>query len=124
MARYRVTANGHRVCLHAGPQDRVAIRKRNGVVVARAVCLDCSRIHGPDLGPGFGLTLVEDNVSTDPCARCGATDGVEYHHWAPRALFGEREATRWPGAYLCRSCHGRWHRTMNAERPPDIPAGA
>jgi hypothetical protein len=37
---------------------------------------------------------------------------VELHHWAPKALFGD-EAEVWPQDFLCRSCHIRWHQTMN-----------
>lgn len=45
-----------------------------------------------------------------PCQRCGARDGVEFHHWAPRAIFAD--ADDWPLGLLCRPCHQFWHQTM------------
>jgi hypothetical protein len=57
--------------------------------------------------------LVKDTVTGDACERCGATEGVEEHHWAPVAVFGVPEAEKWPLALLCRSCHVRWHQMMD-----------
>lgn len=53
------------------------------------------------------LPLFDDNTDATPCERCGATDGVELHHWAPRHLFDDADA--WPTGSLCRSCHREWH---------------
>jgi hypothetical protein len=60
---------------------------------------------------------VDDNGFTiaPPCERCGSQDGSEYHHWAPRAIFGEQEAGLWPGAYLCRRCHMAWHELVTPQ---------
>ena len=48
-------------------------------------------------------------VST-PCVRCRSYTAIEYHHWAPRHLFGD--ADEWPGSLLCRDCHRLWHATV------------
>lgn len=56
------------------------------------------------------LPLRSTIAACERCARCGARN-VEVHHWAPRALFGEK-AERWPKDYLCPACHGEWHRTV------------
>ena len=47
----------------------------------------------------------------DPCERCGRTDGVEAHHWAPRHVFGP-DADSWPMSDLCAACHKEWHEKM------------
>jgi len=45
------------------------------------------------------------------CATCFRLTDVEFHHWAPKHIFG-CEAEYWPGAELCRPCHLRWHRMV------------
>jgi DNA-directed RNA polymerase subunit M/transcription elongation factor TFIIS len=52
------------------------------------------------------------------CEVCDANEG-ELHHWAPQYLFGD-EANRWPVAYLCRTCHRKWHDlvTPNMSKKP------
>ncbi len=47
-----------------------------------------------------------------PCERCGEKAALQEHHWAPKHLFGEDEADRWPKSYLCEACHDRWHRVV------------
>lgn len=42
------------------------------------------------------------------CVKCGAPV-AQYHHWAPKGIFGLEEAEQWPGDYLCIPCHERWH---------------
>ena len=46
------------------------------------------------------------------CGVCGKTAHVAVHHLAPRAVFGEEEAERWPTVSVCDDCHDRWHRKM------------
>lgn len=53
---------------------------------------------------------IDERTVNPPCQRCGAF-GTQLHHWAPKSLFGEAEADRWPTAYLCIDCHDFWHRT-------------
>jgi len=39
---------------------------------------------------------------------CKELADCQFHHLAPRAFFGD-EADEWPTAWLCVSCHARWH---------------
>lgn len=41
------------------------------------------------------------------CVVCGKI-GAEYHHWAPRYIFGG-DCENWPKSYLCVECHLKWH---------------
>lgn len=98
----------------------VVIVARNGVRQLIGVCVRCDRKGNPskemrDLWRGHldELPVIDDNreryVTDAACERCGSVD-VEYHHWAPRALFDD--ADNWPGAYLCPQCHREWHRKV------------
>ena len=102
------------------------LRYRIAVVVAangtrhyRFQCVACGRLCGGSilraaLPPNIlAASVIGDN--TDParaCARCGATNGVELHHWAPAAVF--KDFYRWPTAWLCPACHTEWHDKMSA----------
>ena len=55
------------------------------------------------------IKTVADYRGYEICARCGEIE-AEYHHWAPRHLFADADA--WPGDYLCRECHMKWHETV------------
>ena len=55
------------------------------------------------------------------CDRCGDV-GVEVHHWAPKAAFGE-DADEWPTGDLCTGCHDEWHDRMNAWADGKRPLG-
>jgi hypothetical protein len=59
----------------------------------------------------FGIDIetipVHKDGRVEVCAICGGT-GVDWHHWAPRHLFGD-ECEEWPGAWLCRHHHQYWH---------------
>lgn len=58
------------------------------------------------------LPVVETGgKSLIPCERCGGSDGVEQHHWAPKALFSD--SYQWPTADLCVKCHARWHQVID-----------
>lgn len=60
----------------------------------------------------FELPYAEPRTGPDNrCARCGER-ASELHHWAPRAIFGQDEAERWPKDYLCKPCHDLWHKTV------------
>jgi hypothetical protein len=41
------------------------------------------------------------------CQRCGATEQIEMHHWAPRVIFADGDA--WGTVPLCHDCHMFWH---------------
>ena len=114
-----IAAMPYNICPHCGG-DIVIYRQINGngaqVIVAR--CCKCDRI--PNRKQPFlpkaeypnweKYPLYQDNTQySDPCVviGCGRRD-TEYHHWAPRALFGE-DAELYPGAYLCQFHHDHWH---------------
>lgn len=63
----------------------------------------------------YGINIDDIPVVMDyrgeRCAVCGEL-GAEYHHWAPRHLFGDADAEKWPGAYLCQKHHTLWHRIV------------
>ena len=39
-------------------------------------------------------------------------ENIEYHHWAPKELFGSKEADKWPTSPLCPHHHNLWHNKM------------
>jgi hypothetical protein len=59
--------------------------------------------------------IADYTTKAEPCAVCKSTDGVEYHHWAPRHIFGW-ECEKWPGAYLCPAHHAKWHEAVEGEK--------
>lgn len=52
--------------------------------------------------------FIDDRPNSEPCAVCGTRKGTQYHHFAPKHLFGF-DAEKWPGAYLCDEHHKEWH---------------
>ena len=38
--------------------------------------------------------------------------GYEDHHWAPKSIFGAKEAEKWPIDPLCKAHHDMWHDAM------------
>lgn len=94
----------------------------NGAYQIRPWCSECGRWATSSLPVqqlrSMGLTpedcrLVADNRGNlGRCSRFGCEkEGVEDHHFAPRALFG-MEADEWPRALLCVDHHNEWHRRM------------
>lgn len=63
------------------------------------------------------FTAVFDETEINQCEVCGK-NGAEWHHWAPRAFFGD-ECERWPQGLLCQYCHSKWHQIVT---PLDMPA--
>lgn len=57
------------------------------------------------------LPVIENYFERVICEVCGEP-GAELHHFAPKHLFGEVEAERWPKSYLCVRCHRLWHDTV------------
>jgi hypothetical protein len=108
---------GRQECPATDGWDIVSYRLRTGSVQARHRCLTCGRVMSYSLpyteAEAKRFPLAKDRVTGDACERCGATEGVEEHHWAPKAVFGWSEAEKWPVALLCRSCHRRWHQMMD-----------
>lgn len=111
-------------CVHCGVSldaDLVRTITTSGTSQVYWKCLRCKRNAN---GPGkfiehskitkYGIKIenipVEKDYRTERCAVCGAL-GAEYHHWAPRHLFGD-DADKWPGAHLCNKHHTLWHRLV------------
>jgi len=96
--------------------------KANGSVTVRWVCNHCEAYdtagdlpHSLVTSRGVEVdalplraTLVDDGLPD--CTVCGVA-AVEFHHWAPRAIFPD-----WPdvGVYLCKHHHDEWHARMRA----------
>lgn len=114
-------------CRHACAHTNVIngyTRKANGDTQASARCINCG--HMVAIGLPRGSTVanvcVRDNLArhdVPPCVRCQSNGGVEYHHWAPQAIFNDADA--WPIAPLCRTCHTTWHNAMRAARGVSLP---
>jgi len=92
--------------------------------MAQWICTECNR--PPRSGQWiahqklikFGIDIAKIKIYDDAagevcCRKCGALFG-EYHHWAPRHLFGD-DADKWPGDYLCQKCHREWHNVMTPD---------
>lgn len=66
---------------------------------------------------------------TPQCIRCGETENLHQHHWAPRAIFDD--ADEWGTVPLCPNHHALWHSTMrrfytkpvHVESLPPLPPG-
>lgn len=105
----------YRRCNH--PHPRIAKgRATNGSWQVVWWCDDCGGRARPESvshkkAPPLDRLDVVFDYTGDPCERCGRTDGVEAHHWAPRHLFGP-DADTWPMGMLCLSCHKEWHRIV------------
>jgi hypothetical protein len=100
----------------------------NGEVFFSWWCVECQGYIHPQNGGGLWIekqkvlnALKTRNIDEEDipiadyscgvrCARCGLR-GTDLHHWAPQALF--QDADRWPTDYLCRNCHGQWHKIID-----------
>lgn len=102
------------------------IVRRDGSRQGMRWCLTCGKLTAARKSEGIGPFLfhdLRDENDAPPCERCDSGEGVQLHHWAPSAIFGGREANRWPTAWLCPPCHALWHRLMRRASghrlPPD-----
>jgi len=105
-------------CSHCGSQKvnfyRQINKNGNQVVIAR--CQQCNGNPQPNVAfykkslfDLEKLPILEDyRTYAEPCAVCKQQVGTEYHHVAPRYLFGA-ECENWPGVWLCREHHKEWH---------------
>ncbi len=59
----------------------------------------------------------------EECSRnsCRNRD-IEWHHIAPKEVFGWEEADEWPVVPLCQEHHREWHRRMIGYRLPEFVA--
>ena len=91
----------------------------NGRNVVSLQCHTCNRRSGFIakaylIGVDIATVPTTRNYrSNEPCARCGKTEGVELHHYAPVAMFGWQEAETYPLGFLCPKCHSNWHKRVN-----------
>ena len=92
-------------------------RIANGSYQVKELCVGCyQNVRGSLLVPHaeisnlHTLPVLKDNLSPLTCERCGKIEGVEEHHWAPKALFADAE--KWPTSSLCSVCHIYWHERM------------
>jgi hypothetical protein len=97
---------------------------RNGAVTIILRCANCGEnptpatpFHGKAAFPEYETFPVLNDYREfgEPCAVRGCDDiETEYHHFAPRHLFGN-DAEDYPGAYLCRRHHKEWHDKVTPE---------
>jgi hypothetical protein len=118
--RHDTKAEAHACDKCAGTEWALSRQKaQNGAMHIRAGCA-CGT--GGPFVPRSQLRFARIEVSALPlvpaadggfpgeCAVCGL-DEVEWHHVAPRALFGD-EAELWPVVALCIPHHVQWHRVL------------
>ncbi len=108
--------------------------KVNGLPIYDLCCADCGRrvrhlsakAFNELIKRGKRVEYVESRTGDIPvCMVRGCTTvGYEYHHFAPRNVFGFDEANRWPYLRLCKPHHTAWH--QEDERVPvgsgELPA--
>jgi hypothetical protein len=112
----------HSVCVKCGSEN-VEPRKtiqHSGAIAIGVYCLDCGKWATDKTWVGKdefteaqvkAMPLEADYRNPDhPCCVIGCNGiGVEWHHFAPKHLFGP-DADRWPGAWVCVTHHLEWHR--------------
>lgn len=99
----------------------VVIIQRNGRRQVRGKCVCCGALAGGFVPHGLvenieSLPVERDHRDGTTCERCGTSEGVEEHHWAPKAIFGWDIANTWPTSFLCPGCHRLWHSTLERWR--------
>lgn len=63
------------------------------------------------------VPIVNDYRENHACIVCGAIGG-EYHHWLPQCFAHlVDDHSKWPGEYLCKSCHDTWHEIVTPYLP-------
>ena len=98
------------------------IVKRDGFYSIRAWCNDCQGRATSKPWLSRALFTIEEEkdmpiaddytVDSAVCSvdGCGS-HAVQWHHFAPRALFG-KEAGLWPQGWLCDQHHKEWHKKV------------
>ena len=92
-------------CDHKDAETRIVRGiTSSGHTVVFVQCCRCGRRAVPGALKQKGLSrqyieslpiAFDNHEETPPCERCGSTDGTEWHHWAPRSVFGD-ECNEWP----------------------------
>lgn len=89
--------------------------KANGSQQCMSKCMDCGHADmGIKRGSHYLDICFKDLRNGLVCERCGDTEGVELHHYAPRNMFPD--ADNWATGHLCPDCHRLWHTTMDGYR--------
>ncbi len=59
------------------------------------------------------VEVIDDKRTDVECSHKDCSDNsVEWHHWAPKEIFGPTEASKWPVDPLCKNHHDLWHDAM------------
>jgi hypothetical protein len=106
-----------KTCNHPWRPELIILRTRNGHARPQLRCRRCYATVGHPKVREVNLDEADGEVVNEPsgsCARCGRTDAIELHHWAPWHLF--RDADDWPTSLLCPDCHRLWHVTTGTDR--------
>ena len=91
------------------------IIKANGSQQCMSKCMDCGKVDiGIRRGSRYLDICFKDHRNGLVCERCGDTEGVELHHYAPRNMFDDYH--KWATGHLCPACHRLWHTTMDGYR--------
>lgn len=105
-----IVSNGQRaylwyceLCQSEGEKLRREEKERFEELLA---CAPIVRDNRSDCCEGDGC----ERCARRSCERCGSYKRLQYHHFAPQALFAD--ADFWPGAVLCQRCHSLWHAVM------------
>lgn len=107
----------------------VLLVQGNGAVKNRMRCTICYRTSSDvpnitiidwlrsGLLQGFPAETIERQRNNYPeCVVMDCvSDGMEFHHFAPRNTFGV-DCDRWPVLPLCRTHHVEWHQRMDGYR--------
>lgn len=126
---------------HTSAQDEADVSlglrtKRNGVPIYDLCCLHCGRrirhlsrkVFNELSERGKRIEYATPAAGETPvCVVRGCTTiGYEYHHFAPRNVFGFHNANRWPCLRVCKPHHTAWHQGMNGFRRDleDLPEPA
>lgn len=119
-------------CIHCHSMNvewRKTIRQ-NGSIGIGAYCLDCNRratvkiwhsnsLFSPERIDAMPIESNYTNPEAVCCVEGCTANDVEWHHFAPKHLFG-MNSDRWPAAWVCRKHHSEWHqltRTGSYHRP-------
>ncbi len=105
-------------CGSTGVDFRKTIMQ-NGEIHIAAYCLACGRIATKDAyipkkrftAAHIASMTIENDYSDGDLVCCvdGCSNSdVEWHHFAPRGLFGDT-AEKWPKGWVCRKHHREWH---------------
>lgn len=93
---------------------------QSGAIAIAAYCLSCGRVATKDAyipKRRFSLAQIDEmaiehdysNSALVCCVEGCTNHDVEWHHFAPKGIFGE-DAEKWPKAWVCKAHHDDWHK--------------